>query len=53
MQDQRTRQARSSSVGCDPSINDESLLALAVAALLLNGLVKVDTADGEKLGFNF
>ena len=29
------------------------LWALVGAALLLNGLVKIDTADGEKLGWNF
>ena len=39
---------------CGGEIVDAELLgALVAAALLLNGLIKIDTADGEKLGCNF
>jgi hypothetical protein len=35
------------------NVNDTLLWALVAAALLLNGLVKIDTADGEELRCNF
>ena len=39
---------------CGGEIVDAELLgALVAAALLLNGLIKIDTADGEKLGCYF
>jgi hypothetical protein len=38
---------------CRPTVDAELLRALVAAALLLNGFVKIDTADGKKLGWNF
>jgi len=37
----------------DSNVRRNPLGALVAAALLLNGLIKIDTADGEKLGCNF
>jgi len=44
--------SRVAAIDREQSVDAELLWALVATALLLNGLVKIDTTDCEKLGWN-